>query len=129
MQIVDPFGGIYAKVGSEKPFFALVEAFYALVENDQILRPLYPEDLTPAKEHLALFLIQRTGGRNTYSLERGHPRMRARHMPFKIGLKERDAWVKNMNQALEATPEFAAHKEAMRDFFSEFATFLINQPN
>ncbi|PWT94265.1 MAG: globin [Candidatus Melainabacteria bacterium] len=129
MQALDPFGSIYAKVGSEKPFFSLVEAFYALVEQDEILRPLYPEDLTPAKEHLALFLIQRSGGRNTYSLERGHPRMRARHMPFKIGQKERDAWVKNMNQAIGETPEFTPHKEVMQDFFSEFATFMINQPH
>src|SRR5262249_20231964 len=128
MQTIDPIAGIYAKIGSEKPFFALVDAFYALVEKDQILRPLYPEDLSPAKEHLALFLIQRTGARNTYSLERGHPRLRARHMPFKIGQKERDAWVKNMNQAIDATPEFTPHKEVMRDFFSEFATFMINQP-
>lgn len=105
-----------------------MDAFYALVEADPILRPLYPDDLAPGKEHLALFLIQRTGGRNTYSLERGHPRMRARHMPFKIGQKERDAWVKNMLQALDATPEFAPYKEVLRDFFGEFATFMINQP-
>jgi hemoglobin len=128
LQTIDPIGNLYAKIGSEKPFYALVDAFYALVEGDPILRPLYPEDLAPAKEHLTLFLIQRTGGRNTYSLERGHPRMRARHMPFKIGQKERDAWVKNMDQAIAVTPEFASYKDVLQDFFGEFATFMINQP-
>src|SRR6516225_12443502 len=114
MQSIDPIGNIYSEIGSEKPFFALVEAFYTLVEEDRILRPLYPKDLGPPKEHLALFLIQRMGGRGTYSLERGHPRMRARHLPFKIGKNERDAWLKNMNQALDSTPEFAPHKEVVK---------------
>jgi hemoglobin len=129
MQSIDPVGKIYSRISSEEPFFALVEAFYALVEKDPILRPLYPKDLGPPKEHLALFLIQRTGGRGTYSEQRGHPRMRARHLPFKIGQRERDAWVKNMSQALDSTPAFAPHKELMAEFFSEFATFLINQPD
>lgn len=129
MQSLDPVAQVFKQIGSEKPFFALVEAFYALVEKDSVLRPLYPEDLTPSRQHLALFLIQRTGGRTTYSDERGHPRMRARHLPFKIGQRERDAWVKNMDQALNETPEFAPHKELMSEFFAGFATFMINQPN
>jgi hemoglobin len=83
--------------------------------------------LSDAKRHLALFLIQRTGGATTYSNERGHPRMRARHLPFRIGMAERDAWMHNMTEALNAVPEFEPHKEAMMTFFSDFATFMINQ--
>lgn len=49
-------------------------------------------------------------------------------MPFKIGQKERDAWIKNMNAALDAVPEFAPHLETMHEFFDSFATFMINQP-
>lgn len=88
---------------------------------------MYPDDLSDAKRHLALFLIQRTGGATTYSNERGHPRMRARHLPFRIGMAERDAWMHNMTEALNSVPEFAPHKEAMMTFFSDFATFMINQ--
>jgi len=119
---------IYDSVGSDEPYFQLVEQFYSGVEADPLLRPLYPSDLTESKKHLALFLIQRTGGHMTYSMERGHPRMRARHMPFAIGWPERDAWIVHMTKALESVPEFAAHKGALLAFFQEFATFLINQP-
>lgn len=123
----DPVSIIYRAVNSEEPFFRLVEEFYAGVESDPVLRPLYPEDLSKSKEHLALFLIQRCGGRGTYSQERGHPRMRARHMPFKIGLKERDAWLKNMDTALSKIAEFQVHRAVLDPYFVDFATFLMNQ--
>ncbi len=119
---------IYDSVGGDEPYFHLVEEFYSGVEADPILRPLYPADLTDSKKHLALFLIQRTGGHMTYSMERGHPRMRARHMPFAIGWRERDAWIEQMTKALNTVPEFAPHKDPLLLFFQEFATFLINQP-
>lgn len=125
----DPVAIIYRAINDEEPFFRLVEEFYAGVENDETLRPLYPEDLSKSKEHLALFLIQRCGGRGTYSQERGHPRMRGRHMPFKIGLKERDAWLKIMERALDKVPEFAAHRQVLDPYFLDFASFLVNQPD
>jgi hemoglobin len=129
MQMYDPVASIYKSVGKDEPYFRLVDEFYAGVEKEIVLRPLYPEDLTLSKKHLAQFLIQRTGGAQTYSLERGHPRMRARHLPFKIGQCERDAWVRIMSKALDTVPEFSEHKEALDEFFAEFATFLINQPS
>lgn len=128
VEIFDPVAGIYKAVGDEAPFFRLVDEFYKGVENDLILRPLYPEDLTEPKEKLALFLIQRTGGRTTYSDERGHPRMRQRHLPFPIGMNERNAWIKNMTKALDAVPELEEHKKVLMEFFENFATFLINRP-
>jgi hemoglobin len=118
---------IYESVGGDEPYFRLVDTFYAGVEKDQRLRPLYPQDLTDSKKHLALFLIQRTGGHMTYSEQRGHPRMRGRHMPFAIGVKERDAWMEHMTDAVNNTPEFEPHKEPLLAFFGEFATFMINQ--
>ncbi len=117
---------IYEDIGGDEPYFRLVDEFYKGVENDPKLRPLYPADLTEPKKHLALFLIQRTGGPMTYSMERGHPRMRQRHMPFRIGTTERDAWMKHMTHALSVVPEFAPFVEALTLFFGEFATFLIN---
>ncbi|MBX9671419.1 MAG: globin [Candidatus Obscuribacterales bacterium] len=128
-EIFDPVAAVYKQVGEDKPFFTLVDKFYAGVENDLILRPLYPEDLTESKLHLALFLIQRTGGRTTYSDERGHPRMRARHLPFPIGTNEKNAWMNNMKKALAMVPEFEPHLGTLTEFFETFATFLINKPN
>lgn len=125
----DPVSVIYKAVGSEEPFFRLVEEFYAGVEKDNVLRPLYPADLSKSKEHLALFLIQRCGGRGTYTEQRGHPRMRGRHMPFKIGMKERDAWLKNMDDALGKVKEFSDHRSVLDPYFVDFATFMINQPD
>ena len=69
-----------------QPFFdELIEQFYRGVADDPLLRPMYPEDLTDAKRHLALFLGQFWGGPETYNEERGHPRLRMRHVPFVIG--------------------------------------------
>ncbi|MDX2106954.1 MAG: globin [Candidatus Melainabacteria bacterium] len=126
---MDPLSQIYKLIGSEEPYFRLVDEFYAGVEESFVLRPLYPEKLDNAKRSLALFLIQRTGGRTTYSDEKGHPRMRARHMPFAIGQAERDAWIVCMNRALDNTPEFVPVRKDLDAFFDHFATFMINKAN
>ena len=94
---------LFDRVGGQPYFDALVERFYAGVAGDPVLRPLYPDDLQPSKRHLALFLGQYWGGPTTYSDERGHPRLRMRHRPFAIGDAERDAWVRHMRAALEAS--------------------------
>lgn len=127
--MIDPIGEIYKDIKDDEPFFRLVDEFYAGVENDSILRPMYPEELSEAKRHLALFLIQRTGGRTTYSNERGHPRMRGRHMKFSIGTKERDAWLENMSNALDKVPEFDKHRDELWAFFDHFANFMMNRPD
>ena len=123
----DPLITIYSDIGSEEPFFRLVEKFYEGVENDSRLRPMYPEDLEGPKERLAQFLIQRMGGATTYSDKRGHPRMRGRHMRFEIGTLERDAWLEHMGHALNEVPEFEKHKDVLTEFFVHFATFMINK--
>jgi hemoglobin len=117
---------IYPALGSDDPFYALVDAFYQGIETDPILRPLYPDDLTQAKEHLALFFIQRFGGHETYGEQRGHPRLRMRHVPFRIGPAERDAWLACMSAALDATPAFAPFRDALDQYFLESARFLVN---
>ena len=80
-----PTTSLYTRVGGIPYFKALVESFYAKVEADPILRPLYPEDLEPGKNNLAMFLVQLWGGPPYYSMERGRPMLRMRHMPFAIG--------------------------------------------
>jgi len=126
MQMFDPIGAVHKSVG-DAPFYKLVDEFYSRVEEEPLLRPMYPQDLTLPKENLVLFLIQRTGGPSTYSDKKGHPRMRARHMPFKIGQAERDAWMKHMTAALDSVPELAPHRQALWEFFDNFSTFMINQ--
>jgi hemoglobin len=92
----------YEAVGGEPTFRKIIGRFYAEVADDEVLRPLYPEaDLGPAEERLRLFLMQYWGGPHTYSDNRGHPRLRMRHAPFKIGPMERDAWLRAMRIAVD----------------------------
>ena len=82
----DPAITFYEAVGGEDTFRLLVDEFYAGVADDPLLRPMYPEeDLGPAAERLRLFLIQYWGGPSTYQEQRGHPRLRMRHAPFRVG--------------------------------------------
>ncbi len=119
---------LYDRVGGDQFFFSLVERFYAGVEHDPVLRPLYPRNLEPPKQHLALFLIQYWGGPHTYSNQRGHPRLRMRHVRFRIGRAERDAWLRHMLAAVEASPASAQDARALRDYFQSAAFSLVNQP-
>ncbi len=118
---------LYTWVGGAPTFAHLVDAFYAGVESDPVLRPLYPQDLEGPKERLTLFLMQYFGGPTTYSEQRGHPRLRMRHVPFVIGQVERDAWVRHMSAAVDAAEiEEPARTEMLR-YFNDAATFMINQ--
>jgi hemoglobin len=118
---------LYERVGGEPFFTALVERFYAGVQEDPVLRPLYPADLGPSIRHLALFLAQYWGGPHTYNAERGHPRLRMRHVRFSIGQSERDAWVRHMRAAVEASDCSPADAAAMLAYFEMAATSLLNQ--
>ena len=113
--------------GGYQFFVELVERFYQSVEADLSLRRLYPEDLEPGKTHLAAFLAQYWGGPLRYSLERGHPRLRQRHMQFPIGQKERDAWVTHMVSALDSMEILVDEATLMEDYFKSTATFMINR--
>ncbi len=98
----DPTASLYERVGGEPFFTRLVDAFYARVAVDEVLRPLYPEqDLGPANERLRLFLIQYWGGPSTYSEQRGHPRLRMRHAPYPVGTAQIQAWMTAMRGALD----------------------------
>src|SRR5215469_482050 len=91
----------YDEVGGAPTFHALVSRFYELVREDEILRPLYPEDdFDGAERRLRMFLEQYWGGPRTYTDERGHPRLRMRHVPFRITPIERDAWLRCMHTAV-----------------------------
>jgi hemoglobin len=117
----------YAAVGGEETFRRLVDAFYAGVADDPILRPLYPEaDLGPAAERLRMFLIQYWGGPSTYSDERGHPRLRMRHAPFAIGIAQRDAWLRHMHDALISLDLPPAYAQTLWDYLRTAANSMRN---
>jgi hemoglobin len=118
---------IYETVGGQETFDRLVDDFYARVEADAVLRPIYPDSLDAARQKLALFLAQFFGGPDVYSRRRGHPRLRARHLEFAIGRAERDAWLGHMLAALDATGIREPARTQMRDYFRDASAFLINQ--
>jgi hemoglobin len=109
-------------------FVRLVDDFYAVVDTDPILRPMYPADLTDAKKHLVLFLIQYFGGPATYMDVRGHPRLRMRHAEFRITKKARDAWLTAMTTALAQQRETIppAIFDDMTEYFEMAAHQLRN---
>lgn len=119
---------IYQLAGGQETFFRLAARFYEGVATDERLRPMYPADLKESAWWLALFLIQFCGGPGDYSARRGHPRLRMRHLPFSIGLEERDAWLHHMNAALEIEVENAEAKAFLREYFERTATFMMNRP-
>jgi hemoglobin len=92
----------YDEIGGYPTIEKIVATFYAGVAGDPVLRAVYPEeDLGPAEERFRLFLVQYWGGPTTYSDERGHPRLRLRHLPFHIGREERDRWLEHMSRAVD----------------------------
>jgi hemoglobin len=122
-----PVANVFDAAGGETTFRRLVERFYAGVAADPILRPVYPEaDLSGATERLTLFLMQYWGGPSTYSRERGHPRLRMRHQPFRIGQRERDAWLGHMKEAVDSLNVSPNVRKALLDYFETASTAMIN---
>ncbi|GAA1239236.1 globin [Oryzihumus leptocrescens] len=117
----------YDQVGGHETFSRLVHEFYVGVAADPELRALYPEeDLAPAEERLRLFLEQYWGGPTTYSQERGHPRLRMRHHPFKVTPAQRDRWLKHMMAAVDTLQLAPADELILRDYLDRAAHSLVN---
>ena len=113
----------------EAGFARLVAAFYARVPGDDILGPMYPQsDLAGSEERLRDFLVFRFGGPARYAERRGHPRLRARHAPFRIDHAARERWVLLMERALDEAALAPEADAQLRGFFRDTATFLINHP-
>ena len=122
----------YDAVGGAETFHAIVSRFYELVAEDEILRPIYPEDdLSGAEERLRMFLEQYWGGPRTYSERRGHPRLRMRHVPFRISPIERDAWLRCMHTAIASVDSKTLddqHRQELLDYLQMAAHSLVNSP-
>ncbi|MGD0964054.1 MAG: globin [Candidatus Acidiferrales bacterium] len=118
---------LFALIG-EEGFARLVAAFYRQVPEDDILGAMYhKEDLEAAEQRLRDFLIYRFGGADRYIAERGHPRLRARHLPFRIDQVARDRWMQRMDNAFTEAALPREAEQMLRDFFGHMSTFMINQ--
>lgn len=118
---------LYQAIG-EDGFQRLVAAFYRQVPGDDILGPMYPpDDLPGAERRLRDFLVGRFGGPQRYIAERGHPRLRARHMPFAIDPAARDRWLVLMDNALRESALPPDADALLRQFFDAVATMMINR--
>jgi hemoglobin len=110
-------------------FVALVDRFYDGVATNPVLRSLYPDDLEGPRHRLAGFLQQYWGGPAEYSAERGHPRLRMRHEPFRIGEAEREAWLRSMATALVGGGLTAPAETKVMEYFAGAASHLVNHPS
>ena len=118
---------IYQMIG-EEGFARLVGAFYRQVPHDEILGAMYPRnEIAAAESRLRDFLIYRFGGPQRYIEERGHPRLRARHLPFRIDQAARDRWMQLMANAFAEAALPPEVEQFLRAFFAQMSTFMINQ--
>ena len=117
----------YEQVGGHETFVRLVDVFYDGVAADPQLRSLYPEeDLTGAKERLRMFLEQYWGGPTTYSQQRGHPRLRMRHAPFRVNPDARDRWLAHMRAAVESLHLAPMLESVLWDYLERAAWSMVN---
>lgn len=118
---------LYDRVGGEETFRRLVDTFYAKVEADPVLRPMFPPDLEEGKRWQRLFLIQFFGGPTDYAEERGHPRLRMRHFPFPINQQARDHWLQHMLEAVDETGIEEPMRGEMHVYFERASTHMMNR--
>jgi len=119
---------IYRVVG-EEGFGRLTASFYKRVKEDDLIGPMYPsDDWEGSEERLREFLLFRFGADQSYLEKRGHPRLRGRHMPFRIGVAARDRWIELMGAAAEETIPDDEIRGSIMAFFSQVADFIRNQP-
>jgi hemoglobin len=117
----------YEQIGGHEAFVKLVDRFYAGVASDPVLRGLYPEeDLRPAARRLRMFLEQYWGGPTTYSEQRGHPRLRMRHAPFRVTPDARDRWLTHMRDAVESLDLPPMQESVLWDYLERAAWSMVN---
>lgn len=120
-------GELFDQIGGTETFDRLVRAFYAGVQTDPVLWPLYPQsDLEGAIHRLSTFLQQYWGGPDTYGQERGHPRLRMRHVAFKINPDARDRWLGHMRAALDTLELSPLHDATLWGYLDRAAHSLVN---
>ena len=120
-------GNFWQEVGGRPTFEKLVRAFYEGIKSDPVLLPMYPEtDLEGAIQRLTGFLEQYWGGPGTYSQERGHPRLRMRHLPFKVNPDARDRWLLHMRAAVDTLDLSPLHEGMLWGYLERAAHAMVN---
>ena len=121
-------GSFYEKIGGHLAFERLVRAFYDGIRTDEVLLPMYPEqpDLEGAIQRLTGFLEQYWGGPGTYSEQRGHPRLRARHIPFTVNPDARDRWLFHMRAAVDGLELSPLDDAMLWDYLDRAAHAMVN---
>ena len=118
---------MYDAMGGKATFEKLARVFYEGVAADPLMRDMYPEeDLAPAQRRLEMFLAQYWGGPSTYSEERGHPRLRMRHVPYKVNPEARDAWLSHMRTAVDSLELSPMHESMLWDYLERAAYSMVN---
>ncbi len=117
----------YDQIGGHETFTRLVDAFYEGVKSDPVLRPMYPDDdMEGAVWRLRSFLEQYWGGPHTYSEQRGHPRLRMRHMPFKVNPDARERWLGHMSKAVDSLGLSELDRAMLWDYLERAAHSMVN---
>ncbi len=117
----------YDEIGGSPVVRGIVHRFYAEVAQDEVLRPMYPEeDLGPAEERFAMFLEQYWGGPTTYSDLRGHPRLRMRHAPFAVTPDAAQHWLRCFRTALDGADLTPEQDQQFWDYVTHAAQFMVN---
>jgi hemoglobin len=125
-----PFETAFAWIGGEARIHALVERFYDLMDLEpgyKALRAAHGPELVNARERLAMFLCGWMGGPQHYTERFGHPQLRRRHIPFSIGVLERDQWVACMDQAMQETGVDEVLRARLKDSFFQTADWMRNR--
>jgi hemoglobin len=118
---------LFDRLGGEETFNTIARVFYEGVSSDPVLHEMYPEkDLGPAEERLRLFLIQYWGGPSHYQEQRGHPRLRMRHSPFKINPAAKEHWLAAMREAVSAAELSPIDDALVWDYFERAALAMVN---
>jgi hemoglobin len=117
----------YEAIGGHDTIKLIVDTFYQGVADDEVLRPLYPEeDLEPANVRFRMFLEQYWGGPTTYSELRGHPRLRMRHAPFEVTEEARDRWLLHFREGLDRAALSPEHDAQFWAYAQHAANFMVN---
>ena len=117
---------LYEKIGREN-IRKLIHDFYLEIRSDDLLRPMYKNDLEGAEERLFLFMVQYLGGPDTYNQQRGHPRLRMRHMEFPVSEQAKQHWLRNMKVALDKSEIEESGRDFLWHYFQQTADFLKNR--
>ena len=119
----------FDRFGGEQSFSTIVRGFYEAIAQDDLIRPMYPDqDLGPAQDRLRWFLEQYWGGPKTYSEQRGHPRLRMSHAQFPITPQARDQWLDHMRKAVDLIRLSPELDEELWEYLVDAAYAMVNTP-